>query len=83
MCSYIKPEGRLTIRTYHSAVVESLMQSDAVPMAVLNRDGYVIEMNEASSQTFGYERPELLGKPFSRLVEQSGRSVLKEMLMQV
>ncbi|WP_307205767.1 putative bifunctional diguanylate cyclase/phosphodiesterase [Paenibacillus harenae] len=67
---------------YHTAIVETLLRSEAVPLAVLDRNGNVMEMNEASSSTLGYARTELLGEPLERLVEPASRQVLQDTFQQ-
>jgi diguanylate cyclase (GGDEF)-like protein/PAS domain S-box-containing protein len=77
---YIKRNESISFQNYHSAIVETLLRSDAVPLAILNRSGIVMEMNEASSHTLGYQRSELLGEPISRLVEPGSRQSLLDSL---
>ncbi|MEV5030085.1 EAL domain-containing protein [Paenibacillus sp. LPE1-1-1.1] len=75
---YIKRSVTFNFQNYHTAIVETLLRSDAVPLAVLDKGGMVIEMNEASSRTLGYHRTELLGDPILRIVDPSSRSLLNE-----
>lgn len=75
---YIRRLQGLGLNHYHTAIVETLLRSEAVPLAILSRSGTLIEMNEASGQTLGYQRAELLGEPISRLVEHSSRQLLQE-----
>ncbi|CAM4273438.1 EAL domain-containing protein [Paenibacillus alkaliterrae] len=77
---YIWRHKALNFRNYHTAIVETLLRSEAVPLAVLDRSGAVMEMNEASSRTLGYHRSELLGESISRLVEPGSRQLLQETL---
>nr|WP_169085535.1 GGDEF domain-containing phosphodiesterase [Paenibacillus sp. PL91]MBC9200937.1 EAL domain-containing protein [Paenibacillus sp. PL91] len=77
---YIKRNVTISFQNYHTAIVETLLRSDAVPLAILNRSGIVMEMNEASSRTLGYQRSELLGEPISRLVEPASRQPLQDSL---
>ncbi len=79
---YIWRYRNYSFRSYHSAIVEALLRSEAVPLAVLDKSGFVIEMNEASSRTLGYQRSELLGNSLSRLLEPGSRQLLQEMLEQ-
>lgn len=67
-------------RNFHTPIVETLLQSEAVPLAILDRDGIIMEMNIASSNTLGYTRSDLLGKPLAPLVEPGSRNNLQEML---
>ncbi|WP_336774187.1 putative bifunctional diguanylate cyclase/phosphodiesterase [Paenibacillus sp. MMO-58] len=67
-------------RNFHTPIVETLLQSEAVPLAILDRDGVIMEMNVASSNTLGYLRQDLLGKPLAPLLEPGSRSSLQEML---
>lgn len=75
---YLRRHQSLSFQHYHTAIVETLLRSEAVPLAVLDRNGIVMEMNEASSQTLGYQRAELLGEPIARLVEPASRQLLQE-----
>ncbi|CAM4264503.1 diguanylate cyclase (GGDEF)-like protein/PAS domain S-box-containing protein [Paenibacillus endophyticus] len=75
---YIKRSESLSFQNYHTAIVETLLRSDAVPLAVLDKKGMFMEMNEASSRTLGYHRSELLGEPIDRIVDPSSRSLLNE-----
>lgn len=75
---YISRLKGLGFHHYHTAIVETLLRSEAVPLAILDRNGNVMELNEASSRTLGYQRTELLGEPISRLVEHSSRQVLHD-----
>ncbi|MUT64430.1 EAL domain-containing protein [Paenibacillus sp. NEAU-GSW1] len=79
---YIRRGQPTSFHNYHTPIVETLLRSEAVPLAVLNRDGVIIEMNEASSRTLGYHRNELLGNSLAPLVEPGSRQLLNEMLEQ-
>jgi diguanylate cyclase (GGDEF)-like protein/PAS domain S-box-containing protein len=79
---YLKRHQSLSFHKYHTAIVETLLRSEAVPLAVLDRSGIVMEMNEASSRTLGYERSELLGEKIARLVEPGSRQLLQNTLKQ-
>lgn len=79
---YIRRRQSLSFNHYHTAIVETLLRSEAIPLAVLDRGGSVIELNEASSITLGYSRSELLGEPLERLVEPASRQLLSESLQQ-
>lgn len=79
---YIRRRQSFSFNNYHTAIVETLLRSEAIPLAVLDRSGTVIEMNEASSSTLGYSRNELLGEPLERLVEPASRQVLQETFQQ-
>nr|WP_306812816.1 GGDEF domain-containing phosphodiesterase [Paenibacillus soyae] len=65
---------------YHAALVDTLIRSEAVPLAVLNRDSKVIEMNEASSRMLGYQRADVIGEPIMRMVDPGSRPDLQEAL---
>ncbi|MCA0755022.1 EAL domain-containing protein [Paenibacillus sp. N4] len=69
-------------RNYQSAVAEALLRSEAVPLAVLDRNGRVMEANEASGRTLGYHRADLLGEAISKLVEPASRQQLGDALEQ-
>ncbi len=77
---YIKRNETYSFQHYHTAIVETLLQSDAFPLAVLDRSGIVMELNEASSRTLGYQRTEMLGEPISRIVEPASKPQLLEAL---
>lgn len=77
---YIKRNESYSFQHYHTAIVETLLQSDAFPLAVLDRSGIVMELNEASSRTLGYQRTEMLGEPISRIVEPASKPQLLEAL---
>lgn len=79
---YLKRHQSLGFHNYHTAIVETLLRSEAVPLAVLDRSGIVMEMNEASSRTLGYQRSELLGEPIALLVEPGSRQLFQETLQQ-
>lgn len=80
---FLKRHQSLSFHKYHTSIVETLLRSEAVPLAVLDRGGIVMEINEASSRTLGYYRSELLGGPIARLVEPGSRQLLQETLEQV
>jgi len=75
---YIKRNKSFSFQNYHIAIVETLLRSDAVPLAILDKTGIVMEMNEASGRTLGYDRNELLGETILRLVEPGSRQLLQE-----
>ncbi|MFC4776334.1 putative bifunctional diguanylate cyclase/phosphodiesterase [Paenibacillus sp. GCM10023252] len=67
-----------SFRLYHTPLVETLLRSNALPLAVLNEDGTFLEMNEAASRALGYEKAELLGCPYITFAEQASRAPLAE-----
>ncbi|MGV7297647.1 PAS domain-containing protein, partial [Mycobacterium kansasii] len=69
-----------SIQKYYSAVVETLIRSEAIPLAVLNRDANVVEMNEASSRMLGYQRADVIGEPIMRMIDPGSRSELQDAL---
>jgi len=75
---YIKRNVTFSFQNYHTAIVETLLRSDAVPLAILDKNGIVMELNEASGRTLGYDRTELLGETILRLVEPGSRQLLQE-----
>ncbi len=75
---YIKRNKSFSFQNYHTAIVETLLRSEAVPLAILDKTGIVIELNEASGRTLGYDRNELLGESILRLVEPGSRQLLQE-----
>nr|WP_208420494.1 GGDEF domain-containing phosphodiesterase [Paenibacillus lupini] len=79
---YVKDRRMIGFRNFHTPIVETLLQSEAVPLAILDRDGVIMEMNIASSNTLGYSRSELLGTALAPLVEPGSRNSLQEMMEQ-
>ncbi|GGG75035.1 putative bifunctional diguanylate cyclase/phosphodiesterase [Paenibacillus radicis (ex Gao et al. 2016)] len=79
---YVRRGQASSFQNYHTPIVETLLRSEAVPLAVLDRQGVIIEMNEASSRTLGYHRAELLGNSLAPLVEPGSRQQLNELLEQ-
>lgn len=77
---FTRDRQMIGFRNFHTPIVETLLQSEAVPLAILDRDGVIIEMNIASSNTLGYLRSDLLGTPLAPLVEPGSRNSLQEML---
>ncbi|REK69430.1 phosphodiesterase [Paenibacillus paeoniae] len=75
---FIKRNSIGNFHKYHTAIVETLLRSEAVPLAVLNRAGELVEMNEASSRMLGYQRSEMIGQPIIRMVDPSSRIQLQE-----
>ncbi|WP_240941564.1 GGDEF domain-containing phosphodiesterase [Paenibacillus sp. HB172176] len=71
-----------SFRKYHSAIVNTLMQSEAVPLAVLDGNGILLEMNEACSRMLGYQRDNLLGSPIMQLIDPASRHLLDEAIEQ-
>ncbi len=68
------------LHNYHTALIDTLIRSEAVPLAVLNRDAMVVEMNEASSRMLGYHRNDVIGEPIMRMVDPGSRMELQEAL---
>ena len=79
---FIRKYPFTSFRKYHSAMVDTLMKSEAVPLAVLNREGIVMEMNEACSRMLGYQRTNLIGSPIMQLIDPSCRHLLEEAIDQ-
>lgn len=79
---YWKRHSSNSIHKYYSAVVETLIRSEAIPLAVLNRDAKVVEMNEASSRMLGYQRTDMIGEPIMRMIDPGSRSELQDALEQ-
>lgn len=77
---YWKRHSPNSIQKYYSAVVETLIRSEAIPLAVLNRDANVVEMNEASSRMLGYQRADVIGEPIMRMIDPGSRSELQDAL---
>lgn len=75
---FIKRNSKGNFHKYHTAIVETLLRSEAVPLAVLNRAGELVEMNEASSRMLGYQRSEMIGEPIIRMVDPASRIQLQE-----
>lgn len=77
---YWKRHSPNSIQKYYSAVVETLIRSEAIPLAVLNREAMVVEMNEASSRMLGYQRADVIGEPIMRMIDPGSRSELQDAL---
>ncbi|MFF2888401.1 putative bifunctional diguanylate cyclase/phosphodiesterase [Paenibacillus sp. NPDC057967] len=75
---FFKRNSMGNFHKYHTAIVETLLRSEAVPLAVLNRAGELVEMNEASSRMLGYQRSEMIGEPMIRMVDPASRVLLQE-----
>lgn len=71
-----------SFQQYHSAIVEALLRSEAVPLSVLDREGNVLELNEAAGRMLGYQRSEMIGEPIMRMIDPASRTVLSESLGQ-
>ncbi|MDQ6418305.1 EAL domain-containing protein [Paenibacillus sp. LHD-117] len=71
-----------SFRKYHTAIVEALLRSEAVPLSVLDRNGNVLELNEAAGKMLGYQRAEMIGEPIMRMIDPGSRAVLQESLEQ-
>ncbi|WP_332262444.1 putative bifunctional diguanylate cyclase/phosphodiesterase [Paenibacillus sp. GSMTC-2017] len=79
---YLRNTPLSTLNKYHTAIVETLLRSEAIPLAILDRNGKVVEMNEASSRMLGYQRTEVIGEPIMRMIDPGSRSQLQESLEQ-
>lgn len=77
---YLRYNPSSSIHKYHTAIVETLLRSEAIPLAILDRTGQVVEMNEASSRMLGYQRTEVIGEPIMRMIDPGSRSQLQESL---
>lgn len=75
---FFRKSNKLNFQVYHTPIVESLLRSESVSLAILNNDGEVMEMNQASSRTLGYHRSELLGLSLQSLAEPASRVDLLE-----
>ncbi|MFD0586379.1 putative bifunctional diguanylate cyclase/phosphodiesterase [Paenibacillus sp. GCM10027627] len=65
---------------YHTAIVETLLKSEAVPLTILDRNANIVEMNEASSRMLGYHRTDMIGEPMMRMIDPGSRSQLQDCL---
>ncbi|GGG26191.1 hypothetical protein GCM10010916_48240 [Paenibacillus abyssi] len=54
-------------------ISQTIMKFSPFPMAVLDRDGHFIEVNEGTIHLLGYKREDLLGKSFPQLLEAVNR----------
>ncbi|WP_240647491.1 putative bifunctional diguanylate cyclase/phosphodiesterase [Paenibacillus nanensis] len=79
---YAKRHSSQSIQKYYSAIVDTLIRSEAIPLAVLNREAKVVEMNEASSRMLGYQRTDMIGEPIMRMIDPGSRSELQDALEQ-
>jgi diguanylate cyclase (GGDEF)-like protein/PAS domain S-box-containing protein len=69
-----------SFRRFHSAIVDTLLRSEAVPLSVLDRSGRVLELNEAAGRMLGYQRSEMIGEPLMRMIDPASRALLKDSL---
>ncbi|MFX3631919.1 MAG: putative bifunctional diguanylate cyclase/phosphodiesterase [Candidatus Pristimantibacillus sp.] len=79
---YTRRVQSISFQNYHTPIVETLLRTEAVPLAILDRHGIIMEMNEASGKTLGYDRSELIGNSLTPLIEPSSRQLLNDMLEQ-
>ncbi|KQO01249.1 putative bifunctional diguanylate cyclase/phosphodiesterase [Paenibacillus sp. Leaf72] len=66
--------------SYHKPMVEALLRSEAVPLAIIDPQGVIMELNEGAERTFGYERAELMGNWLASFVDAGSRDALHTML---
>ncbi|XEC96417.1 EAL domain-containing protein [Paenibacillus tarimensis] len=55
-------------RNAHGSISESIMAFSPIPLAVLDRDGRFINVNDGVSQLLGYKKNELIGNSFLPLI---------------
>ena len=48
---------------------QAIMQSAVDPMVVIDEQGMIVDLNQATVDTFQYERPELIGRNIAMLME--------------
>ncbi|WP_251670222.1 putative bifunctional diguanylate cyclase/phosphodiesterase [Paenibacillus camelliae] len=71
-------------KNIHESIVDTLFQSDAVALALINHEGKIVELNDTTANMLGYEeRQELLGVPIMDMIEQSSQEALASSLEQV
>lgn len=71
-------------KNFHESIADTLFQSNAVAMALINHDGKIIELNDTTANMLGYEqRQELIGEPIMSMIEQSSQEALSSSLEQV
>ncbi|MFD0716433.1 putative bifunctional diguanylate cyclase/phosphodiesterase [Paenibacillus sp. GCM10027626] len=61
----------------YKPIVDTIISHSPAPLAILNRAGDIIEINEASGELLGYERKLLVGQPFLQLVESDSRQLVQ------
>lgn len=69
---------------FHESIVDTLFQSNAVALTLINHDGKIVELNDTTAKMLGYEqRQDLIGEPIMDIIESSSREALSEALDKV
>lgn len=69
---------------FHESIVDTLFQSNAVALTLINHHGKIIELNHTTAHMLGYEhRNELIGLPIMEIIEQSSQEALTQALQEV
>ncbi len=79
---FLKRNQYRHVHSYHTAIFDTLLQSDAVPFTVLDRAGTVVDLNEASGQMLGYSPEEIIGSSIMPLIDSCSRVELHDALTQ-
>ncbi|QYR24256.1 EAL domain-containing protein [Paenibacillus sp. sptzw28] len=69
-------------RDLNTPIVDSLIRYSPVALAVIDKSGRIVEINESSSQLLGYSRDELTGESFLPLIEARSRQQIYEKIEQ-
>ncbi|GIP15532.1 hypothetical protein J40TS1_11740 [Paenibacillus montaniterrae] len=69
---------------FHESIVDTLFESNAVALTLINHHGKIIELNHTTANMLGYEhRNDLIGLPIMDIIEQSSQEALGTALEQV
>lgn len=69
---------------FHEAIVDTLFQSNAVALTLINDQGKIVELNYTTAHMLGYEqRDELIGLPIMDIIEQPSQEELTKALREV
>ncbi|MFD0958271.1 putative bifunctional diguanylate cyclase/phosphodiesterase [Paenibacillus chungangensis] len=79
---YFKRISFASFHKYHTPIVETILRSEAVPIAVLDREGNIVELNEASVRMLGHHRMDMVGSPITRVIDPASRFVFQQCMEQ-
>lgn len=69
---------------FHESIVDTLFESNAVALTLINHHGKIVELNHTTANMLGYEhRNDLIGLPIMDIIEQSSQEALGTALEQV
>ncbi|MDP4535341.1 EAL domain-containing protein [Alkalimonas collagenimarina] len=68
--------------SYHAAdlsgLTKAIMQNSMDVLAIVNADGYFIQLSEACEAVFGYPREQLMAQPFIDLVHPDDKDITRQ-----